>query len=400
MKRRQEEDRHLEVVRAVVAEAGRKPTPDTARGFEQQRAKRELESLVRQRVMRLWHAFARRGDRHADAARVLDIRRTTLAMWRERWHAGKLQARPLGRPVQRLSSETLRRIHDQLVVHGPGTGLATLQVIFPDVPRRELKVQLVRFRKKWLDEHKQLVESLRWTRPGAMWAMDFTEPDRPLEGPFTQVLLVRDLGSKRNLLWLPLERATGQAVFGALRSLIAKHGPPLVIKLDNAKAFDVPELQGLIEALNVLYLKSPPYAPWYNGSVESGIGTAKAYTHHAAARADHPEYWTCDDLEAGLRRANHYGRPEGLDGPSSDEVWMTRLSITSAERDSFRQQVLERWASLITKEQNEQGGPLSKPTLARAVRDAIQWALLAEGILEIRRRRISPAIKRAKASNI
>ncbi|MCP3883063.1 MAG: transposase family protein, partial [Sulfitobacter sp.] len=342
----------------------------------------------------------RRGCNHADVARSVDLRRTTLAEWRQRYQLGKLSARPLGRPVQRLSTETLRRIHDQLVVHGPGTGLSTLQVLFPDVPRRELKVQRDRFRKKWLDEHKQLVESLRWTRPGAVWAMDFTEPDRPIEGPFKHVLLVRDLGSKRNLLWLPLERATGRAVFGALRGLIARHGAPLVIKVDNAKAFDVPELQGFIESMNVLYLKSPPYAPWYNGSVESGIGTLKAYTHHAAARADHPEYWTCDDLEAGLRRANHYGRPEGLDGPSSDETWMARAAITNTERIRFRRQVLERWADIVTKAQNDQGGPLNKHDLARATRDAIQWALTEEGILQIRRRRISPAIKRAKASNI
>ncbi len=400
MKRQREEERHLEVVRSVVAEAGRATAPETPRGFERQRGQRELEARVRQRTMRMWHHLKTRGCRHADVARRVDVGRSTLAIWRQRWHANKLSARPLGRPVQRLSTETLRKIQDQLVVHGPGTGLATLQLMFPEVPRRELKVQRDRFRKKWRDEHKQLVESLRWTRPGTVWALDFTEPDRPLEDPFRQVLLVRDLGSKRNLLWLPLERATGRAVLDALRGLIATHGAPLVIKLDNAKAFDIPELQAFVESMNVLYLKSPPYAPWYNGSVESGIGTLKAYTHHAAARADHPEYWTCDDLEAGLRRANHYGRPAGLDGPSSDEAWVSRLAVTNSERIRFRRQVLERWADITTREQKEQGGPLNKHELARAVRDAIQWALTEEGLLEIRRRRISPAIKRAKASNI
>ena len=45
----------------------------------------------------------------------------------------------------------------------------------------------------------------------------------------------------------------------------------------------------------------------------------------------------------------------------------------------------------------EHGGPhLTKPPLARAVRTAIQWVLTAEGIIEMRKRRISPAIKREK----
>ncbi|MCP3883457.1 MAG: hypothetical protein GY701_34390, partial [Sulfitobacter sp.] len=189
MNRRREEDRHLSMVQSVVAEVGRVTSPETPRGFERQRVRRELEARVRQRSMRLQRRLYRRGCNHADVARSVDLRRTTLAEWRQRFQLGKLSARPLGRPVQRLSTETLRRIHDQLVVHGPGTGLSTLQVLFPDVPRRELKVQRDRFRKKWLDEHKQLVESLRWTRPGAVWAMDFTEPDRPIEGPFKHVLL-------------------------------------------------------------------------------------------------------------------------------------------------------------------------------------------------------------------
>ena len=150
--------------------------------------------------------------------------------------------------------------------------------------------------------------------------------------------------------------------------------------------------------LGILYLKSPPYAPWYNGSVESGIGTVKVYVHHMAARHNHPEYWTCDDLEAARRRANYYHKPHGLDGPNANELWATRKRISAPKRQAFRQQVLERWAAIITAEQNEHGCELNKPDLARAVRSAIQWVLISEGILSVRRRRISPPIKRRKAS--
>ena len=398
MKRRAEEDRHVALIRDMLDAARREVTDRDLRGFERQRAQRELEAKMRRAVMRACLRLRSRGETHTDIAEVLDMRRTTLAAWRERWHKNELQAKPRGRPVQRLPTKTLHEIQAQLELHGPSVGVATLRQIFPGLPKRELRAQLKSFRKKYRQENRALQHSLRWKRPGTVWAMDFSEPDYPLEGPFTQLLVVRDLSSNKNLLWQPLESATGWAVFMALRALFAKHGAPLVIKLDNAKAFEVPELQRLIERMGVVYLKSPPYSPWYNGAVESGIGTLKRYVHIAAARADHPEYWTCDDLEAGLRRANYYAKPFGPDGPNSDEAWDRRTPITDDERQAFRQKVEQGYANFVAAEQKEAGGHLTKTALARARRDAIQWALTQEGILEMRRRRISPDIKRRKVS--
>lgn len=368
------------------------------RGFERQRAQREIEARVRQDVVRYCLRLRRRGLRHTEIARRLELHRTTLADWRQRWQKNQLQSRPRGRPVQQLDTKTLHALQAKLEVHGPSVGVATLQQLFPKVPRRELRDQLRRFRKKYRHENRQTVHALRWTRPGTVWAMDFSDPDRPLDGPFTKLLLVRDLASNKDLLWQPLSRATGHAVFMALRGLIARYGPPLVIKIDNAKAYEVPELQALLEGLAILYLKSPPYAPWYNGAVEAGIGTAKRYVDETAARADHPEYWTCDDLEVAQRRANHCTHPFGLDGPNANEVWHGRTAIADTERERFGQLVSNKRADIIEANRKEKGGHLNKHDLARATRDAIQWALTEEGHLEIRRRRISPNIKRRKAS--
>lgn len=398
MKRRAEEDRHVEVLHGLLRMARDEAQARRQRGFERQRARRELEARVRRDVVRYCLRLRRDGLSHTEIARRLELRRTTLAAWRQRWHKNQLQSRPRGRPVQRLDTKTLHELQAKLEVHGPSVGVATLRQMFPRVPRRELREQLRQYRKKYQRENRHTVHALRWTRPGAVWAMDFSQPDQPLAGPFTQVLLVRDLASNKDLLWQPLRRATGWSVFMALRGLFARYGAPLVLKIDNAKAFDVPRLQGLIEGLGIVYLKSPPYAPWYNGAVEAGIGTVKAFVSEAAARADHPEYWTCDDLEVGRRHANHAARPFGLDGPNANEAWDRRAPISADERQRFRRQVLDRWASIVTANQNEQGGTLSKPELARAVRDAIQWALIEEGHLEIRRRRISPDIKRRKVS--
>lgn len=388
----------MEVILALIAMARSEAETRKKRGFERQRVRRELEARVRRDVVRYCLRLRRRGLRHTEIAGRLELRRTTLAAWRERYRVDLLRPRPRGRPVQRLDTKTLHAVQASLEVHGPSVGVATLQQLYPKVPRRELRDQLRRFRKKYRHDNRQTVHALRWTRPGTVWAMDFTDPDRPLDGPFTKLLLVRDLASGKNLLWQPLSRATGHEVFMALRGLIARCGPPLVIKIDNAKAFEVPELQALLEGLAILYLKSPPYAPWYNGTVEAGIGTAKRYVDEAAARADHPEYWTCDDLEVAQRRANHCTHPFGLDGPNANEAWGGRTAITDTERERFRQMVSDKRADIIEANQKEKGGPLNKHELARASRDAIQWALTEEGHLEIRRRRISPDIKRRKAS--
>jgi hypothetical protein len=132
--------------------------------------------------------------------------------------------------------------------------------------------------------------------------------------------------------------------------------------------------------------------------VEAGIGTEKRYVDEAAARANHPEYWTCDDLEVAQRRANHHTHPFGLDGPDANEAWDRRTAITDDERQRFRQMVSDKRADIIEANRKEKGGHLNKHDLARATRDAIQWALIEEGLLETRRRRISPNIKRRKVS--
>jgi transposase-like protein len=370
------------------------------RGYARQRTRRELEAQVRDRTGRLALRLRRypRTTSFTQIAELLGVGRSTLSDWSNQYQRGQRHAVPRGRPVSPLGAKVTAQIKDALELHGPGVGVPTLHVLFPAVARRELVAQLWTYRKEWRSVNRKTIRALRFLQPGRVWAMDFTEPDVPVEGPFTQILAVRDLASRNTLLSLPLERATGRAVFDALRMLFSKHGPPLVIKIDNAKAFDVPELAGLLKGTGVIYLKSPPYAPWYNGAIECGNGTLKVYAHHEAARHDHPEYWTCDDLEAARLRANRCARPEGLDGPDADEVFERRAPITSSERATFRAMVRAQYAKMHAAERRARetsGQPtLNQNDLARIRRDAIQSVLVETGNLEVRRRRISPVFDR------
>jgi len=53
---------------------------------------------------------------------------------------------------------------------------------------------------------------LLWHRPGAVWGADFKEPREPLEGRYTAILSIKDLASRYQLAWQPVEEAAAQEV--------------------------------------------------------------------------------------------------------------------------------------------------------------------------------------------
>jgi transposase InsO family protein len=140
--------------------------------------------------------------------------------------------------------------------------------------------------------------------------------------------------------------------------------------------------------LGVNLLFSPPRTPWYNGSIEAGIGSLKTRTER------HAGYWTCNDVAAAQIDANATARPQGETGPTPDELWSTRRPITAGERALFQDTVLR---------QREELGPkteLSGKEERRMQREAIRRALVEHGILLFSRRRIPQPIPKQKTANI
>jgi hypothetical protein len=224
--------------------------------------------------------------------------------------------------------------------------------------------------------------------------MDFAHPPSPIDGIYFYVLSVRDLSSGKSLLWLPVKNKDGNTVRNGLLSLFIQHGAPLVLKIDNDKAFLFNEVRDLLEEWKAVFLISPIYTPAYNGACESGIGTLKTYAHHEAARNDRPGEWTCDDVEAARLRANDLSRPNGHLGPSPTELWKNRSPIPPIERWAFNEVVekhRERCLDEFRKEKQKVN--LNQNDRNNADRRAIASALIACGILLVQRRRISPPIK-------
>ena len=311
-----------------------------------------------------------------------------------------MQVHVLGRPLLRASVEERNQVIDLLDELGPATGLPTLRDCFPALARAELADLLRRYRRVWKKLNTQLLHRLRWPIPGRVWAMDFADAPRPIDGLFPHLLAVRDLASGQQLLWLPVPHLTSRVVEPALASLFALHDAPLVLKMDNGSAFLADDLQDFFAGAGVIPLFSPPYFPQYNGAIEAGIGSLKTRTEAQAVLQGHPGHWTWNDTAAAQLQATTTARPRGERGPTADDLWRQRAAITTSERELF-QVTLERrrlQARLESPQPPQQ--TLSQRDHRALDRKAISRTLVELGYLLFSRRRIALPIKNQKVTNI
>lgn len=363
-----------------------------SRGRRGQLDRREAERAVRLSALALLRWAGQHGDSGTRSAERLGVERSTLGRWGKRWVDDHLALRSRGRPTDDAGRELRRSILAVLGLMGPHVGLPPLQSCFPDVARGELVDLLRRYRHVFRQRRAWVVHTLRWRRAGAVWAMDFTEPPEPIDGLYRYVLAVRDLASGQMLLALPTTAKDAAHVGRMLEVLFRWHGAPLVIKSDNDGAFREETLRELIARHGVRILYSPPGTPSYNGAIEAGIGSLKVRAMYEAARHDRPEHWTCDDIEAAREQANRTARPEGPSEPTPHERWISRSEITQGERQAFGEAYTR-----AAEQEYTRLGLLPMSTLqhwdrAAIDRVAITRALIEEGFLLVRRKRIHPPI--------
>jgi transposase InsO family protein len=301
-----------------------------------------------------------------------------------------MRLKPRGRPVDRADREARQAILLMFSLMGPTVGLPTLQDIFPDIARSQLVEMQRRYRFAYRKNNRVLLHALRWTRPGSVWAMDFSDAPCAIDGTYEKILMVTDLASREKLFALPAVSADAITTRQALEALFRWHEAPLVMKSDNGSSFVAEEVTEFLRSHGVLPLLSPPGTPRYNGSVEAGIGSVKTRAHYESARHDRPGVWTCGDVEAARLAANETGHPEGQHCPTPDVAWSRREPVTLEERhalhDTYRRfERLERQERSLLPDVE-----LSRREQASIDRIAISRALIERGLLLVRRRRITP----------
>lgn len=328
------------------------------------------------------------------AAAKLGISSPVLGAWQRRWSEDRLEPRVRGRPETQLDHHQRNLVIGLLRLLGADLGAATLARMVPDAPRSAIEDLVRRYRAVYRERTIRHAVSLRWTRAGAVWAIDFTEPPLPIDGTYAHLLVVRDLASGQQLASLPTVTADTAQVVGLLEALVRQHGAPLVLKSDNGSALIAAEVGARLRAWGTIALVNPPATPRYNGACEAGIGGLKTRAHHESVRWGRPGEWTCDDLEAARLMANETARPSGSAAPTPDAAWQLRTPIADDERHALAAAVQQQREE-VTKESDD-----SRLNSATIERIAITQALIALDHLQLRRRRFSPPISSRRVVKI
>lgn len=351
-------------------------------------ARRELERETKVAVLALVRLCRLRGWAWNAIEALVRVSAETLRGWLSRWREDHLDATPRGRPLTRSDRDTRNMVLGVLGLMGATTPVGVLCELFPTMGRREIEDMLARYRRV-LRHRGVLLHEVTWRNDGAVWAIDFTQPPRPVDGEYGQILVVRELGSSKLLLSLPVADAKGETVCAALRALFQEHGAPLVLKSDNGSGFIAAPTKTLLDEYGVVALLSPPSTPRFNGACEAGIGGLKVRAHHEAARHGRPGEWTADDVETARLIANATSRPRGAEGLVPDELWERRWCLA----DEARRVLKERVERCTTEERGRVSDDVDSgsrcPTDAAVTRIAICRALVALGYVQLRRRRFT-----------
>lgn len=351
------------------------------RGIVGQRERRVNERTVRVVVLALLRWALARGKTLREAAERLLMSPRTLKAWLKRWVDDRMKVKAVGRKPdrgERWHRDLAFALFDLL---GPGTGIPTFRCLLPEMSRGELEEIKERYVRIYKSKNKVTYRMLRWTRPGAIWAMDHTWAPMPVDGVFDLLLLVRDLASREILSSLPVETDDSRTVISLLRGLFAWHGKPLLIKSDNGSAFTAQAVRDFLEENGVHLLLSPPGTPQFNGSCEAGCGSVKSYAFHEAARNDRPHAWTPDDVEAGRCRSNIIPRQDDPANRTPDEIFASREPVSQGERAAFHFAYLHHAEQVREELEIDPGKELSVKEQDRIDRLALSRALVEECFL-------------------
>lgn len=361
------------------------------------REAQELAREARLSAVRLLRCGRRLGLTGREVAERLGLLAGTLRAWEYRWRLDRLASAARGRPVchelPRAQRQTalwaLHRTRGRIGVK------QLMLLVWPPVPRSALCDLKARWRYAAHRRGGKLCGEVEWMRAGTVWALDWTDPDSPLEAPYTKLLVVRDLASEWNLLSLPCAGEDGGLATRELERLIARYGPPAVLKRDNGKSLCNGAMDLVCAHSGILALTSPPRCPGYNGACEAGIGSLKMHAHHLATAAGRGEEWSCDDVDAARAEVNARVRRNGL---SADDMWSARRVFGEREREQLWSRYREQEARERAARGLELGAELERLEQASVDRRAIAKALEEEGLVRYRRRWIRPPIRGRKVS--
>lgn len=179
----------------------------------------------------------------------------------------------------------------------PALGVLRFRQLLPCLPRNSTVAYLRRWRRIRTRRRRRNWRCLRWLMPGAVWAIDGTCLDRPVEGRGRRALVVVEMHSRKTLA---LQSVSGERAVEAervLASLVEQHGAPLVLKLDNGSAFISQRVAAFCHHHRITLMHSPIRRPRWNGTCEASGRWAKHRAMMAAAGRGDPKRLCQADLD-------------------------------------------------------------------------------------------------------
>ena len=299
----------------------------------------------------------------AMAASIAGVHPSTLRRWRH--------AQPRTRPTRErpVTPHAARQVREQVeALHGL-VGAESLRRSVPEVSRRQaarLKHETVtdmERRRKAASSHVHIA------MPGVMRGMDAMH--LRVRGGCRHTLIAADSAIPFRTSATVGERYDTDLVLEALEADIARHGAPLVYRLDRAKAHVCARVREFLDSHEILVLHGPPHLPRFYGQLERQNRDHRAWLDAIEATA--PEELP-QRIHEMIDALNERWRIRSLAWRTPAEVWQARPTLC-VDRAELALEVNERAARIARRLQ------LRRKPADLALRLAIEQALESRGYL-------------------
>jgi transposase len=303
------------------------------------------------------------------AATVVGVGEATVRRWARRVRQHQRCVRRRGPRATALTAEataTAGRLVREL--HGL-IGAEALRRSVPGLSRRQAAALKHRTLSTLAQERRAAATRITITQPGVVRAFDAMHV-RTTQGR-GYLLVASDGAVPYRTSCVAARRYTGPAVAQLLAADFARHGAPLVCRLDRARQHQTAAVRAVLRQHRVLVLHGPPHCARFYGQLERQNREHRQWlTRHGP-----PAPAALGALAAQLRHlCNTLWRRRTLGWRTAADVWDHR-SVVTDDRTAFHQDVQAR-AARVRRHQAARGTPADLPE-----RLAIEQALMTRGYL-------------------
>jgi hypothetical protein len=301
------------------------------------------------------------------AALGAGLHRSTALRWRDRLRGGEVLAHrrgpcraPLTTAVSLAAASLVRELHGLI-------GADSLRHSVPGLTRRaaaRIKAETCQAVER---ERRAQAQRVAVVAPGVLRGFDAMELCAPGQAR-RHALIAADGCVPFRTSWAISPCYDARAVVELLDKDFRLHGPPLVLRLDRAKAHTADVVDELLQANSVLPLHGPPHHARYYGQLERQNREHRAWLGDRAVGHE--------DLEDMMVLLNERWRRATLGWCTAGEVWRGRPAL-QVDRDELANDVGER-ALRITR---KLGSTASARDLAWRL--AIKQTLVDRGLLRV-----------------